>query len=251
MKLTMQQSFDLLPNHPLWQRQAGPRLAISLLVAAVLVAIVLTLLQFPVAQVIRPGPEILIRLIPEVVEPLTQMVPEVAADPVETTDRRTRPTEDMPAPEARDTGSSPDVVEPPRDSVDWYGRIEAAARAVGDEGEKIESANPMFDAKRRKAAEQFYPSRAPVKREIWENVETDQLGRKILVSGNCYRVIDDPSAANYDIWREFQQYLVYCWAESSTVRTLPWIEEIGEPYLYLQYPDGQIPDEKLREYVEH
>ena len=67
-----------------------------------------------------------------------------------------------------------------------------------------------MDQKRRAAAEKFYASLAPEKKEIWDNVETDQLGRKILTAGDCYRIIDDPSAANYDLWREFQQYFVYC-----------------------------------------
>jgi hypothetical protein len=79
----------------------------------------------------------------------------------------------------------------------------------------------------------FAPSRAPQKRPIWENVERDQLGRRILVSGDCYRVVDDPSAVNNEIFRMFQQYMVYCSKQGSSPQELPWVEAIRDRYDYL------------------
>ena len=129
-------------------------------------------------------------------------------------------------------------------------QLKAAAVAAADELERSAAVNPGMDEKRRMAAEKFYASLAPEKKEIWDNVETDQLGRKILWAGDCYRIIDDPSPATYEIWREFQQYFIYCRFGDSDPQILPWAEAIRDRYLYLQYPDGEIPDEELREYVE-
>ena len=137
-----------------------------------------------------------------------------------------------------------------RNPPDWDAQIKSAAIEAVDESERIVSANPAMDEKRRKAAEQFYASLAPEKKEIWDNVETDQLGRKILWAGDCYRIIDEPSAANYEIWREFQQYFVYCRIGGPEPRILPWAEVIRDRYLYLKYPDGEIPEAELRNYVE-
>ncbi len=114
-----------------------------------------------------------------------------------------------------------------------------------DELERDYDVNPAFAEKRREAAVKFRPSAAPPRREIWDNVETDQLGRKILVYGVCHRVIDDYSAANYAIFREFQQHLVYCRYGGSAPQELPWVEEIRDDYLYLKYPDGEIPADVL------
>ena len=129
-------------------------------------------------------------------------------------------------------------------------KLTAIPKAAADEMNHAASVNPAMDEKRRRAAEQFYASLAPEKKEIWDNVETDQLGRKILWAGDCYRIIDDPNPATYDIWREFQQYFIYCRFGDSDPKMLPWVEVIRERYLYLQYPDGEIPEDELRKYVE-
>jgi hypothetical protein len=103
-----------------------------------------------------------------------------------------------------------------------------------NEQQKTYSLNPVQDELRRQAAEKFRPSRAPVKKEIWENVEVDQLGRKILVSGDCHRVVDDPGATRQDAFREFHQFIVFCSKYKRTPKELPWVEEVRERYAYLQ-----------------
>ena len=80
------------------------------------------------------------------------------------------------------------------------------------------------------AAEQFRPSRAPVKKPIWENVETDQLGRKILVHGDCHRVIDDPNVGSNEIFRTFGQYIVFCSNYQRSPQELPWVDEIRDRF---------------------
>ncbi len=237
----------LLPGNPRWQRQSGPRLARSFLAAALLVAFLLATLPIPVVQLIQPGPEILVRLLPEVIEPLAEPAPEALDDAA--------PAATATPPDERPSATTEALAEsPPADAApatrDWHGQLKAAAKAAVDEIERPAAVNPAMDEKRRKAAEKFYASRAPEKQEIWDNVETDQLGRKILWAGDCYRIIDDPNPATYEIWREFQQYFVYCRFGDSDPQMLPWAEVIRARHLYLQYPDGEIPEAALREYVE-
>lgn len=45
---------------------------------------------------------------------------------------------------------------------------------------------------------------------IWGNVEEDQMGRKILRSGDCYRVIEDNNPMRIDIFETFTRHLVFC-----------------------------------------
>lgn len=121
---------------------------------------------------------------------------------------------------------------------DWHAQMHDVVTAAVAEQHRFASVNPAFDEKRRQAAVKFAPSKAPQKKPIWENVETDQLGRKILVSGDCYRVIDDPSAANYEIFRTFQQYIVYCSNPGTRPQEQPWVEDIRDRYGYLAQRNG-------------
>ncbi len=131
--------------------------------------------------------------------------------------------------------------EPAPISTDWYAAMDDVIEAIVAEDGRIHSVNPAFDAQRRLAAEQFRPSRAPVERPVWENVETDQLGRKILVSGDCHRVIDDPNVGSQEYFRTFGQYLVFCSNYKRPGQELPWVDEIRDRRVYLQ-PDPEIHD---------
>ena len=117
--------------------------------------------------------------------------------------------------------------------TDWYASVASAVQASVNAANHVESMHPALDAKRRYAAINFAASRAPVKKPIWENVETDQLGRKILVSGDCYRVIDDPSAINYDIQRNFTQFIVFCNGNKEKPMDVAWVDDIRDSYAYL------------------
>lgn len=130
------------------------------------------------------------------------------------------------------------VVEEPAPPRDWYAQIDEVVKATVAQRQMPASVNPTFDAKRRHAAVQFAPSRAPQKTPIWENVEVDQMGRKILVHGDCHRVVDDPSAANYEIFQTFQQYMVYCTRQKTGTTEQPWVDDVRERYDYLAQQDA-------------
>jgi len=124
--------------------------------------------------------------------------------------------------------------------VDWDVEREEAIREVLDATAKEQgySVNPPFERAREEAAVRFRASVAPEERHIWDNVEKDQLGRTILRDGNCFRVLNDPSAANRWAFENFDQYVVYCdfVFGKKEGRNLPWVEVIRERYPYLRDP---------------
>ena len=129
---------------------------------------------------------------------------------------------------------------------DWQALTQQVVKEVVAERLRPASVNPGFDERRRRAAAQFAPSRAPQRKPIWENVEVDQLGRKILVSGDCHRVIDDPNPANYETFRTFHQYLVFCTRQQSAPEELPWVDEIRNSRDYLARGDDARTDLYVR-----
>ena len=182
----MQTQATLLPELTAWQRDARRRRAGSMAMAALAISAFILLVEFSSEP--ESLPEIEVFVLPAQSEPVVEEEkPPPVVEPVEE-----RPIIDESVEQVA-------VVEPPPEEQpdtrrDWYAQMEVIARSVITEQQKTYSLNPALDEKRRQAAERFRPSRAPVKKPIWENVETDQMGRKILVSGDCHRVVDDPSA---------------------------------------------------------
>ena len=74
----------------------------------------------------------------------------------------------------------------------------------------------------------------------WDNVERDQLGRTILRlgDGNCFVILDDPSAVNRWAFEMYQRNMVYCdfFFGGTQGKDLRWVEIIRERYPYLRDP---------------
>ncbi|MEJ2128612.1 MAG: hypothetical protein P8X81_07170 [Woeseiaceae bacterium] len=228
----MQITMTPLPEPAAWQRAARRRRVASLAVAALAIPAFILVVEFSSDSV--PLPEFEVFLLPAQNEPepiVEETISPRVAEPVEQQPPANEPVEQV----AED---EPPVQEKPVAPHDWYAQMEIIATIFVDEQHKTYSVNPAFDEKRRQAADKFRPSRAPVTRQIWENIEVDQLGRKILVNGDCQRVIDDPSAARQDAFREFYQYIVSCSYHERKPKQLPWVEEIRERYVYLQPDEG-------------
>lgn len=230
--------FRELDNYPTWQRGAQPRLGASLLIATILVAATILGIEF------SPDPDTLDEIEvfivspkqPEPEPPVTEDLTPIEEVVVEQVDRPAPLVEPAPEP----------MEQAPRD---WYAQMDDVVDSVVSEQQKKHALNPVQAELRRNAAEQFRPSRAPVEKKIWENVATDQLGRKILVSGDCHRVVDDPSAVrNYD-FRTFHQYITFCSNYKRPPKELPWVEEIRQRHVYLQ-PDDQQDDVRTDVYAE-
>jgi hypothetical protein len=225
-----------LDTNPQWHRKSRPRLAASIAIATVLTTAFITLTTF------RVGDEQPVEFDVFIVPPVSPVAPEPVVDTVELP-KNVETIEDDVAEVVADTvpEAVPEEAEEPQ--TDWYAQMESVVATVVSEQQKTYALNPVQDTLRREAAEQFRPSRAPVRKEIWENVEVDQLGRKILVSGDCYRVIDDPSASRRYDFLEFYQFIVFCSDHKRRPQELPWVEEVRERYVYLQ-PD--VPHDDTR-----
>ena len=215
-----------LATHPAWQRNARARLLASTTFAAILLATFVAFARFPDDGTAPIGLEVF--LVPE-------------AEPVAPLPEPLQPIE-IPEPVVREDPLSIPVPHPAEEPVeelqraptDWYAQMPDVAATVVASQNEVHSVNPMFDAKRREAAVKFAPSRAPVDRPIWDNVEIDQTGRRILVSGDCHRVLDEPSAARYELYETFFQYFAYCSPYKRPPKELPWVDEIRQQYAYLE-----------------
>lgn len=205
-------------EEPLWSHRSGRRLALNFLPATIIVLGVLAVLRLPVMELSLPMTELIVRILVEETE-------QVAEPPfVDET-----PTPLDATPEAAGANAAPipsPVVTESRDPTDWYALVPEAARAANDTRPREYAVNPGFDEKRRQAADQFAPSQAPVERPIWENVEKDTMGRTLLRSGNCYRVIDDPNVGSRDAFLTFGQFMATCERPSDLPQLLPWVSEL-------------------------
>jgi hypothetical protein len=175
-------------------------------------------LRLPVIEQTQPLAELFVRILISDIEEAVQspFAEELPDEPA----LQTPTTQTLPPPAQVTTES--------REPTDWYAQIPDAAKALLDALPKEYSVNPNFEAKRRAAAEQFRPSRAPVERPIWENVEKDTMGRTLLVSGDCYKVIDDPSVGNRDAFLVFGQYITSCAAYKRPPRELGFVSAIRD-----------------------
>jgi len=210
----------ILAERPNWQSRSRPRLAATLVASALLISALLVLVRFTSED--EPLTELEVHLLsPEqelVPEPVVPIVPELI--------------EELPL-SALATTDTPLIPDEPPQERDWYAQFDDVVKATVESQQKSYSVNPVFDEKRRQAAVKFAPSKAPQQKPIWENVERDQMGRRILVSGDCYRVVDDPNVTNYEMFREFQQYMVYCTKYKRSAKELPWVNEIRDRHEYM------------------
>ncbi len=236
---------------PDWPVGSGRRLNFAMLFASILIVTALSVVRIQVAGEMIPLTELVVQLIEKTTEPKQQDASEAPIDPVVA-------SETEPLPDVRlDTQPGTDTIQPIRVTVarrpvatttdiatvaeapevdDWHEYGTEIVKEIIANPEKQYTVNPSFDEKRRIAAIQFRPSEAPVKREIWDNVEKDQLRRTILRDGNRFRILDDPSAINRDIFEKYEQYMVFVTIPfgKAAPQELPWVNEIREQYAYLR-----------------
>lgn len=211
-----------------------------MVLAAVMLAGILSLVRLPPPGEIGPLLELVVELTRP--QPVAEPEPEVAPPPPlpelveEQQPATTVPepvTESLPVEEqASGEGAA----------IDWDIERDEAIKAVLDAIARDEnySVNPRFEAARREARVRFRASLAPEAVNAWDNVEKDQIGRTILRlgDGNCFQVLDDPSAVNRWAFETFDKNFVYCdfYFGGKKGKDLPWVEIIRERYPYLRDP---------------
>jgi hypothetical protein len=266
-----------LQGTPDWLANRGRRLWLAMLLAAIFVYSGLNLLRLPVAGDVAPLFELVIRLLESAADPVRQTEGPAATRAAEAllpieiqaeTDTPAVPVESDPPAASIPAQSVEMSVDQPREIVpvpleavgtdrdpfpaieiqvveNWRDFGAAVVREFIANLPKVFTVNPVFDEKRRLAAIKFRPSNAPLKREAWDNVEQDQIGRSILSLGDhCFQVLEDPSAVNREIFETYTQYAVYCTLSFSKKKgvELPWVSEIRAKYPYLREREAQKRD---------
>lgn len=234
MQYILRHSFEL--SH--WEAASARRLNVSMLVATFLVAAVLSVLRFPTVEFLAPIMELVVDIVRvDAPKPEQAQVEQTISEPVPLAEAEPElqiVEELLPATESAATESQVVPAAVAELSIEWEAEKQKAVQDAVDEMERTFSVNPNFDQLRKEAAVKFRASRAPVKKEIWDNVEKDVLGRTILRSGDCFRVIDDPSVINQWAFANFDQYITYCTYRKYIGHNLPWVEEILDTHAYLR-----------------
>lgn len=227
------------------------RLAYCLAISTLTVAAVLTVLDWPSARD-DAGP------MPPPLEVLLAAKDRPQPDPARDrkTDERTPDEVDVASdlaplawPDAEEAKAEPDEAAPPptdvaddrEPEIDWQASLERASAATVEAHSTPDSLHPAFEELRRIAAVKYASPRTGKPPPIWENVENDIYGRRLLRHGDCFRVIDDMNVGNRYAFETFQQYLVFCEWRGEGRQEFPWIETIVARYAYLREPDGEPP----------
>jgi hypothetical protein len=224
---------------PPWQGGSGQRLLVSMLLSTLFIAALLSLFRMPVVPAWTPVVELMVRIInepPKVEEfgplPPAQVVPEPRAEPAQN-------TAGMPP------GTGRKSVEEGSPDTNWDAASEQAVQDyVDSQLESYGYVNSDLAEKRRRLSERYQPGTREPPKKIWENVETDTLGRTVLRSGDCYKVLSDPNVGSRETFETFGQFMVVCTWQPRVRRLLPWVPEIKERYEYLRDPDGYVKGEE-------
>lgn len=228
---------------PDWNDGRDQRLVISMLCATGIVAALLSVVRMPMAPDLAPITELLVNLIKVAPQPRIEERPRDMAPPdIPAEEHSVEPASEAAPARARDTESLL--------ARDWDTVTDVAISDYLDGLEAPASPNPVLDAQRRAFGDRYQPPTIEQPKPIWENAEPDQLGRTVLRSGDCYRVIADPNVGSQYQFETFDQHIVMCTYQKRLPEELPWVAGIRERYHYLKYPDGIVPDEDQHQRAE-
>lgn len=223
---------------PPWNEGAEQRLFASMLLATLLVAGALSVIRLPVAPAWSPVVDLLVRIVNE---PLaeTPAEAEVESEPLPAAESQAA---ESAAPRPQTVGR--EALQASRAGTNWDAvRDEVVQEYLDREVETYGYFNPDLAEKRSRLAERYQPGTHEKPKPIWENVELDTLGRTVLRSGDCIKVLDDPNVGSREVFEKFGQYTVQCTYQGRYPRELPWVGDIRERYEYLRDPDGYVKGE--------
>lgn len=226
---------------PPWNDGVEQRLYVSMLLASLLVAAALSLIRMPLIPAWTPVLELIVRIVDNTAaeEPETEALPPAA--PVLT------PVEE-PSELARESAPTMgrDVVEENRPGVEWdAAREQAVKEYVDSQADTYGYFDPDVAEERRSLSGRYQPRTRPLPKPIWENVEIDTLGRKVLRSGNCFKVLDDPNVGSREAFELFGQFMAVCTWQPHGYTPLPFVNDIRERYDYFDDRDGYVKGEPV------
>ncbi len=223
---------------PHWNDGREQRLFVSMLLATFIVAGVLSVIRVPAMPVWSPVVELLVRIVQE--QPAAETAAPQTLPPMATS----RPDAGERVVEPRPT-TGREALEERQPETDWAAAGDQAVQEYLDS--QIETYgyfNPDLADKRRRLAERYQPRTQAAPQPIWENIEIDTLGRSVLRSGNCFKVLDDPNVGSREAFEAYGQYMVQCTYQRRYPGDLPWVADIRQRYEYLRDPDGYIKGEE-------
>jgi hypothetical protein len=231
--------WQIAQRTPQWQSGQNQRLLASMLLSTVFIAALLSLFRMPAVPAWTPVVEIMVRIVndaPKVEElespPPVPVVPEPKLESVQSA-AEIRPS----------TGR--DSAEEGSPDTNWDAASEQAVQDyVDSQLESYGYVNSDLAEKRRRLSERYQPGTHEPPKKIWENVEKDTLGRTVLRSGSCYKVLDDPNVGSREAFEAFGQFVAVCTWQPRVRRLLPWVPELKEQYGYLRDPDGYVKGEE-------
>ena len=224
---------------PPWNEGVEQRLFVSMLFASMLLAGALSLIRFPSVPAWSPVVELMVRIVSEKPEEVPEMEALLSPEPVLTPSEEPSEVTQESVPMMRR-----DALKENSPNVEWdAARDRAVKEYIDSQAETYDYFHPELAEKRRTLSERYQPRTRPLPKPIWENVEIDTLGRTILRSGNCFKVLDDPNVGSREAFELFGQHMVQCTFVPTIYRPLPWVDDVRQRHGYLRDPDGYLKGE--------
>jgi len=222
---------------PPWNEGAEHRLFASMLLATLFVASALSLIRFPLIPTWTPVVDLLVRIVQK---PAVEATADADLESLPAS--RSEPNEGSTPQPPTTTGG--EALQETRAGTDWEALHDDVVQEYLDrEAETYGYFNPDLADKRRRLAGRYQPGTHEKPKPIWENVELDTLGRTVLRSGNCFKILDDPNVGSRENFEKFGQYMLQCTYQGRYPRELPWVDDIRQRYEYLRNPGGYVKGE--------
>lgn len=218
---------------PAWNGGGDQRMFVSLGLATLIVAGLLHSLSMPAVPAWSPLLKVVVQIVNTPTAPRAKPEPETAPLPVPETTPDVAEILAEPPPAA---GQQERQDSAP--ATDWNVVGEQAMeRYLDSELETYGYVNRDLAEKRSSLSERYLPGTHEKKKPIWENVEVDTLGRSVLRSGDCFKVLDDPNVGSREAFEMFGQFIAQCTWQGRYPKNLPWVDDVLDRHAYLRDPE--------------
>lgn len=225
---------------PPWNGGGDQRLLVSLGLATLLVAGVLSTLSMPKVPAWSPLLELVVHIVNTQPEPRSEPERETLPVPEQDTAEDVAEILEEPPPAAGQQNQRQSTP-----VTDWDAVGEQAIESYLDsQVETYGYVNRDLAEKRSSLSERYQLGTHEKKKPIWENVELDTLGRTVLRSGDCFKVLDDPNVGSREAFEQFGQFMSVCTYQRRFPKNLPWVKDVLDRHSYLRDPE-YYPDNDL------
>lgn len=235
--------FETPLGTPRWDDGREQRLFASMLLATLLVAGALSAIRLPPL----PGTPGLLEIIVRIAQPAGERAGAAAESLAESAEAQPAAPPAAVDSVAESAAAAGEVAAPLESSDGGYDWATARERAAAEYVQSLRDDYGYFDSRladtRRERSKFYVPPVHGPEKPIWENVELDTLGRKVLRSGDCYKVIDDPNVGSRVEFEIFGQFMTKCVFQRRPPKNLPWVPAVVGSVDYLREPTGYVKGE--------